>query len=707
MIGAFNEIFSADKKITSFPNEGQVPENGFLEYSKVRFPAEKNAEKSELNAGFFLRFFKDDKKAETPKTLIEDVKNLVEKQNVSPGKIAILVHTNFLAKTYLKMLSDEKIPATTIATGSIFEADEVAIFEILMNAILYPKDHSKILKAAFSEFFGDEFKSAFENDPGERFQKKIDEFQSFISEQKKVWEKNGFAAAFGKIDEKYKCFENILSAKTPNRKLTNIQQLIEFLNDRERRKKLSPKALLKEFLRTKNSPNENDETQSIRAETDEEAVKILTIHKSKGLEFEIVFLPDLCERKLEAFKNTEFVRFTNEDEKSSVIFKKENGFNKFATRENAKTNAAEFYVAITRAKKICVVYHIDKSDSYAGRIFDSWSANRVPENSKITILEGEFPSIASEKISTKTAAGTPKISPEKRKEIFGNVQRKIENDHFGIFSFSRILGFENKNISDESFDENEATNPETESLGNADKFYEKTKWFDLPSGTNFGTLVHKIFENLNFSTKENFDELIENEVSKMPNAETFPTEKLKKMISETLEIKVFGNERFSNISPENSLNEMEFFFSVPEEKNLYPKINYTFKNFGGIYEKTAEKHWKQRDKNSENNELKIEGFVQGFIDLIVRVGEKYFIVDWKTNRITENEKLSGTELESEIAEHAYALQWMIYAVALRRFLKKIFGENYSHEKHFGGILYVFVRWKAVFRDEEISDKMLD
>jgi exodeoxyribonuclease V beta subunit len=84
-----------------------------------------------------------------------------------------------------------------------------------------------------------------------------------------------------------------------------------------------------------------------------------------------------------------------------------------------------------------------------------------------------------------------------------------------------------------------------------------------------------------------------------------------------------------------------------------------------------------------------ETFLRGYVDLVFREEEKYYIVDFKTNY------LAGGYREDQLAasmDHAdYHLQYKIYTVALLRKLKLSLGEDFDPHLHFGGVLYLYLR----------------
>jgi exodeoxyribonuclease V beta subunit len=96
----------------------------------------------------------------------------------------------------------------------------------------------------------------------------------------------------------------------------------------------------------------------------------------------------------------------------------------------------------------------------------------------------------------------------------------------------------------------------------------------------------------------------------------------------------------------------------------------------------------------------LEGYLQGFIDLVFEHEGHYFILDWKSNHLGYSAAdYAGAPVARAMAEHGYHLQYLLYALALDRYLR-LRVANYRYDTHFGGVLYLFVRgvrptWPAV------------
>lgn len=85
------------------------------------------------------------------------------------------------------------------------------------------------------------------------------------------------------------------------------------------------------------------------------------------------------------------------------------------------------------------------------------------------------------------------------------------------------------------------------------------------------------------------------------------------------------------------------------------------------------------------------GYLRGFVDLVFEAGGRYYLLDWKSNRLgTRWEDYGPAALNASIAANAYSLQYCIYALALHRLLRLRL-PNYAAQRHFGGVYYLFLR----------------
>jgi exodeoxyribonuclease V beta subunit len=85
--------------------------------------------------------------------------------------------------------------------------------------------------------------------------------------------------------------------------------------------------------------------------------------------------------------------------------------------------------------------------------------------------------------------------------------------------------------------------------------------------------------------------------------------------------------------------------------------------------------------------LQLEGMLIGFMDLVLEHDGRYFVLDYKSNRLASYETAS---LQTAILEHRYDVQYTLYTLALHRLLKSRLS-GYDYDRHVGGALYLFLR----------------
>ena len=195
--------------------------------------------------------------------------------------------------------------------------------------------------------------------------------------------------------------------------------------------------------------------------------------------------------------------------------------------------------------------------------------------------------------------------------------------------------------------------------------------FSLPKGVKTGTLLHSIFEEIDFSNQESIEPVVAKMIALYDFDERWKPVVLQ-LVLYSLHKKLKDGTSLSQISQENRLVEMEFHFPV-HDINIEGLLNII-----------------RTDIVHTANET-MYGFMKGFIDLVFRQGEKYFILDYKSNFLGRSfSDYSVGVLEREIIHSNYDLQYHIYSVALHRLLSQSL-PGYSYNKYFGGVYYLFLR----------------
>ena len=85
------------------------------------------------------------------------------------------------------------------------------------------------------------------------------------------------------------------------------------------------------------------------------------------------------------------------------------------------------------------------------------------------------------------------------------------------------------------------------------------------------------------------------------------------------------------------------------------------------------------------------GYMKGYIDLVFESNQRFYLIDYKSNWLGNNiADYAPNRLSIPMAQHHYYIQYLIYSIALHRYLGCRI-PDYSYKQHFGGIFYLFLR----------------
>ena len=151
-----------------------------------------------------------------------------------------------------------------------------------------------------------------------------------------------------------------------------------------------------------------------------------------------------------------------------------------------------------------------------------------------------------------------------------------------------------------------------------------------------------------------------------------------------------------SLERKDRMEEMEFYFPVqpgflPELASVLPEGCLLRRYLEGV-------------GKSEKHRISSDGYLKGLVDLIFRADGKHYVLDWKSNKLNGRpDGFGSAQIEREMLDHHYVLQYHLYVVATHRFLQSRL-PDYSYEEHFGGVYYLFIRGmqigsqSGIFRD---------
>lgn len=571
-----------------------------------------------------------------------------ESRRVKPSDIGILVRKNKQAVAVKECLAKRGIPAVTIDDSKILQSEE-AVYVLYLLEALIDLNRSSINKALLSPFTGYDTKAILALNE----ESVLNDFREY----KNIWDKDGVYSVLMQFVSDYQVKALLLNHNTEHgeRTIANLFQVIEVLHKIQSEKQFSALELVSWLKRGINGMQTDGDEFEQRVESDEDAVKIVTLHKSKGLEYNIVFAPFL---DLDTKIHFRFCSF-RDSETGDYIFADSQQLNaeqqQIVDEQTEQENRRLIYVAITRAVYKCYI-----NKSLANYYKDS---SLVPF---ISLLEDADPALIR---FEETPTIPEKYYYSKAEELtFSSAPKQVN------FQLSQVNW---KKISYTSLSGSHATAKKNNSNTIADK-YDYFVFKQLAKGSKTGNLLHDIFENIDFTTNQYWSYVVQDALKKyVPKYREEWLPMLLQLLEEVTKAKIqIAGESFTlgEISQEKRLNELEFDFNVP----LF--------NPSALYD--------LEDTNSRIN-IKyydsLEGIMNGKMDLFFEHNGRYYILDWKSNFLGDSLDYYKKEFLPEVmSENNYHLQYLLYTLAAKKFLEsRMSGFNYN--KHFGGVIYLFVR----------------
>jgi len=218
-------------------------------------------------------------------TQAREQRALLDGRPVHPGEIAVLVRTHSEATRIQRALSSLGIAAVAAGRRSLYATDEAREVHQLLLSLLHPSDDARLRAALSSVLLGQDADTLATLD---RDGDLLREWQQRAFAWRERWERAGVFALIAGI-----CADGaqrLLTLIDGERRLTNTLQLAEILQEASARA-IGTHGLV-DWLATRMArADDRDETQQLRLESDARCVQILTLHKSKGLEYPLVYLP--------------------------------------------------------------------------------------------------------------------------------------------------------------------------------------------------------------------------------------------------------------------------------------------------------------------------------------------------------------------------------------------------------------------------------
>ena len=677
---------------------------------------------------------------------------------IQPAHLAVLVRTNKQAAMIREALEDVGVPAVINGAGSVFGTEPARQWLRLLEALERPASIARAHSAALTAFVGWRAERLAEADDDSL---DWEDVHRRLHEWARVLRTRGVASLLETVmrdgTEGRALAARMLGDATGERSLTDLRHIGQLLHAAASEEQLGPTALTA-WLRTRIAEAEidtADEERSRRLESDAEAVQVLTIHRSKGLEFPVVYLPFLWEAGYIPDKPPRPVFFHDpeaDDERTVDVALEGGDFARHREqfiREQRGEDLRLAYVALTRARHQAVVWwagSYDSRDSPLGRLLfartDSGdvepSGGSVPADQAVV---NRFRALAD-------ATGGPghTISVE-RSALAGKVvwsAKRPPPAALEVAAFARDLDLRWRrtsysDITAASHEEWVTSEPEQPLLADeppgpgvapsvpvapepttgrpAPEVDDRTPLAlaAMPAGIDVGTFVHRVMEATDFAAPDLDAELAARieEVHGRRAVDVGPAGTLAAGLRNVLETPlgpVLGERRLRDIARADRLDELGF--ELPLAGGDQPSGWLTLERIAAVLRAhtAADDPLAGYAERLDDARLRqsVRGYLTGSLDLVVRIADpadpahpngappRFAVLDYKTNWLgAPDEPLTAAHyrqdaMAGEMLRHHYALQALLYAVALHRFLRWRM-PGYDPAVNLAGVVYLFVR----------------
>jgi len=603
---------------------------------------------------------------------------LVDGQPVRPGDIAVLVRKHDEATRIQQALAAVGIPAVAAGRQSLFETEQAREVHALLLALLHAADDARLRAALATVLVGQDAAAidALEQDgPVHR------EWQLQALAWRDRLQRGGPLALLSDLCAVHG--PRLLALLDGERRLGNYLQLGEMLQEAQART-LGPSGLVDWLARRIAEADRNDETQLLRLESDAHRVQIVTLHKSKGLEYPLVFLPFVG---IGSKPHAGDRHCQASDAEGRYLQWKIAGDDPawtHAAQESARAAQAEdarlLYVGLTRAEHALWIA--------SGDFYHHHATALAPMLRSIEALAA-VPGIVVD--SRPVPAQLPRLAPADAGEVAAaRAVGRIVAPEWWVYSFTQLANADAGGEA-EAAATVEAAGGQDEPAATADPVTPAPVVADADPrfvGNRFGVVMHDAFERTDFNAWRGWRD---GQAAPAGEGEVLATALdrggypagdradgvtlLTTLVGQTLTVPLPEGTRLCDLAAGDRRAEMEFHFAL--RPTAVPALMALLHAHGVV-----------ADRHGFGLRRRLEGLMTGLIDLTYHHDGRWYVLDYKSNRLPD---YAPPRLARAMADSEYDLQALIYTLALHRWLRFRLGGDYDYARDFGGIRYLFCR----------------
>jgi exodeoxyribonuclease V beta subunit len=600
-----------------------------------------------------------------------------ESRPVQSSDITILVRSRGEASIVREALGSLNIPSVYLSNrDSVFATPEAREILWILQAVLAPEIETALRSAVATSMLGlDAQMIEALNEDENAWDQLVEEF----SEYRQTWLRRGVMPMLRALIARRQVAENLLATPGGERRLTDILHISELLQE-EAAQTDSEHALVRWLAQQVAEPDSNAYSQQLRLESDRHLVQVVTIHKSKGLEYPLVWLPFIANYRAQNSglyhdRSTFSPLLDLSDDEESLSL---------AEEERLAEDLRLLYVALTRSIWHCSlgVAPLFKgnrakkggSDLHLGALGYLLQKGEAKDAAG---LQACLQELASESISVEEPASedyTPwQPVSVALPELSARVMKRQVADNWRVTSYSGLQ----QHGSSQALDLLPRLDVDAAGVVPVQSEPSLTP-HTFPRGAGPGTFLHSLFEGIDFTQPLDDVWIAEQLAAQGFGDEWLPvlTQWLQAILQAPLND---SGVSLNQLTPQEKQVELEFY--LPIESDLQAAhLDKLVREYDPLSAGCQPLNFKQ-----------VRGMLKGFIDLVFRWEGRYYLLDYKSNWLGEDSSAYTQQaMAAAMQSHRYDLQYQLYTLALHRYLRHRI-PDYDYQTHFGGVIYLFLR----------------
>jgi exodeoxyribonuclease V beta subunit len=615
-----------------------------------------------------------------------------------PSDIAVLVRNGKEAEAIRGQLGKRGVRSVYLSDkDSVFASQEAKDLLLWLRACAEPDVDRPLRAALASRSLGLELAELEQLNQDERiWERRVMQFRGY----RQRWQRQGVLPMLHRLLHDFALPQRLMARADGERALTNLLHLAELLQQAAAELD-GEQALIRYLSELLAGEVQAADEQILRLESDAALVRVVTIHKSKGLEYPLVFLPFICGfRAVEGGQPLQ----VHDGERRRLVLNPDKDIVEQADRARLGEELRLLYVALTRARHAC---WLGIADLKVGNAKQS----RLHESALGYLLGGGAPLAGSAALADwlkpLAVEGESRVlpAPEANDSRFAErltveaephwrTPARKAAEHWWIASYSALRTGETEEVVEPSrFDDAAPDSPAAQKAGDDERenVFVPLRAGDVPSlhrfprGPNPGTFLHGLLE---LGGREGFAALAAD-----------PT-RLRDQIARRCQLRgmtewivPLGDWLLELLSTPLALGEGAR-AALAELATYQPELEFWFEarrvDVRRI-DKLVQRHVLPGQPRPALSRDTLNGMFKGFIDLVFEHEGRYYVVDYKSNWLGGDDAAYTPEaMEKAVTEHRYDLQYVLYLLALHRQLQLRL-PDYDYDEHIGGALYLFLR----------------